>query len=146
MSEFFAGLSSTLATLLKIGFFLSGLTAIVVLFSQGVLLDKTGEAGWKIIIPFYGRYLFFKRTSDTGGLYVSALLFGVFSGILYFASPALGYYYLLMPLICNFFLCINLADAYKKSTGFGFGLFFLPIIFYPLLAIDKEATSEFCVA
>ena len=57
--------------LLWLGGILAGATAILVLISQGIILSSTGENGWKILIPFYGQYLFFKRTSDTGGLYLA---------------------------------------------------------------------------
>ena len=37
---------------------------VLLLFAQGTILKSTGENGWKILIPFYGQYLLYKRTSD----------------------------------------------------------------------------------
>ena len=46
--------------------------------------------------------------------------------------PFVGF---IFPLICN----VKLAKAFGKGTGFGIGIIFLPIIFYPILAFSKDS-------
>jgi hypothetical protein len=42
-------------------FLLVGIISLIQLFSRGLMLQKRTNRGWRIIIPFYGRYLEYKN-------------------------------------------------------------------------------------
>ena len=114
-------------------------SAVIVLFEESVILSRHGESGWKVLIPFYGPYLFFKKTCDNGGLYWATVISAVIAGLLYLVVPVMGEYYLLMPLFCRLLLCVNLADEENRGTGFAFGMLFLAPVFFGILAFGKKA-------
>ena len=126
----------TLLTALQWGWLLSAV--VLVLVSQGKLLADTGKSGWLILVPFYGHYLLYKRTSDSSTIYLLSLAFSVLAVIFCVFFPFMGYCFFAAPVICLFFLSIVVAAAYGISTLFGIGLFFLPMIFYFALAFDKD--------
>lgn len=80
---------------------------------------KAGKPGWASIIPIYN-------------IIVELEIVG---------RP---WYWLLLMLIpiVNIVLAIivtfRMAKVFGKSTGFGFGLLFLPFIFYPILAFGDD--------
>ena len=76
-------------------------SAVIVLFEESVILSRHGEGGWKVLLPFYGPYLFFRKTCDNGGLYWATVISAVVAGLLYLVVPVMGEYYLLMPLFCR---------------------------------------------
>ncbi len=82
------------------------------------ILAKAGEPGWACIVPFYNVYEMFKISFGNGILFLLLLvpLANVVIAIMY-----------------NF----KLAKAFGKGAGFGFGLWFLPIIFLPILAFGN---------
>lgn len=83
------------------------------------IYTKAGEPGWAALIPFYNLYVQFK------------IIWG--SGILFLL--------LLIPLaniIIALMMPFKLAKVFGRSAGFGFGLLFLPFIFYPILAFDSS--------
>lgn len=90
-------------------------SVLLLLAAQFMLFHKAGEKGWKSLIPFYGSYLFVKLIDGKG---IKFLL-------------------LLIPLVSTVYsiiLSIRLAKSFGKGVGFGIGIFFLPIIFIPVLA------------
>ena len=115
------------------------LVAAYMFFLYGRILSHHGENGWKILIPFYGMYLLYKKTADCGGLYWTILGIGIVSGIFQFIL-GLNYsaFFMILSLFFIFLYSINLADAYDRKIGFAFGLFLLPVIFYSILAFPKK--------
>lgn len=93
--------------------------AVVQIVAMWKVFEKSGEAGWKYLIPVYNMYLMYK------------LIWGN------------GWYFLLcfIPL-CNLVIGVatsfKMAKAYGKETAFGFGLLFLNIVFVCILAFDKK--------
>ena len=87
---------------------------IVVLIAEWKIFTKAGQPGWAVLIPFYGTWVLFKIICGRGKA-MFRLLIPFYS--IYWAIKA----------------TIKLAHAYGKSSGFGVGLLFLPIIFYPIL-------------
>ena len=110
----------------------------LVLVSQMKMYSDIGEKGWKVLIPFYGHFMFFKRISDGGTIYLLAVVFAGLAAVLRIFFPFMGVVYIVAPFVCGFFLSIVVARAYDKSTLFGVGLFFLPMIFYYNLAFDTQ--------
>lgn len=82
------------------------------------IFEKMGEAGWKSIIPIMNVYIWAGKTG-------------------------LKWWFMFIPFL-NFYLfvmlALNTAKAFGKSTGYGFGLLFLPFVFLPMLGFDKDAT------
>ena len=74
------------------------------------VFKKAGEPGWGAIVPFYDLYLEFKIAFGNGWFFL----------------------FLLIPFAIM--LPFKMAKAFGKGVGFGFGLLFLSIIFYPILA------------
>jgi hypothetical protein len=91
--------------------------AIVVLLlaSFWQVFVKAGQPGWAGIIPIYNCYILLKIVNKP--VWWLSLLFIPIANI-----------------IIGFLLSMALAEKFGKSTGFALGLFFLPFIFYPILA------------
>ena len=79
---------------------------------------KAGRPGWGCIIPIYNIYLL-TQIGRKPGWWV----------ILFFIPIA--------NLIASILVCIGIAENFGKSAGFGLGLFFLGIVFYPILAFGE---------
>lgn len=69
-------------------------------------------------------------------------MYSALAELLYLVSPLLGYCFMLAPLICTLYLCIVLAQSYGKSVAFGLGLFFLPVIFFCILAFGNRSAAK----
>jgi hypothetical protein len=75
------------------------------------VFTKAGQPGWAAIVPIYNMIVLCK----IGG------------------KP--GWWFLILWLVIPLFLvCIGIARAFGKGTGFGIGLALLSPIFFPLLA------------
>lgn len=109
----------------------------LVLVSQMKMYSDLGENRWKVLIPFYGHFMFFKKTCDGGTFYLLAIVFSLLAVLLRIFFPFMGLVYMVAPFVCGFFLSIVLARAYDKPTLFGVGLFFFPMVFYYCLAYDN---------
>ena len=120
----------------------SAICGIIVLIAQAKILYSIGEAGWKIIIPIYGEYLFFKRTCNAGTIVLQAFAYALFAELFVLCFPLMGYCFFLGPVICMLFLSILLANSYNKSYFFGLGLFILPVIFYVVLAFNNKTIDN----
>ena len=125
-------------TLNLIGGIFAAVCLAALLYAQSKMLESKGEPGWKILIPGYGQYLFFKKTCDNGGLFIGLLICFAYSFLLSLVVPTMGLYYLLMPLFCNFLICVNMANTYNRKLSFAFGLFLCPAVFYWMLAFGSS--------
>lgn len=82
---------------------------VVLLIAAAKIFSKAGIAGWKVIIPFYSNYLWYKLVFGNGWLFLLNLI------------PFVGY---IMPCIMEF----KLARVFGKSIGFAI----LSILFSPI--------------
>ena len=82
---------------------------------------KAGKQGWESIIPIYSNIVLLEIVDLP--LWYIVLYFIPFANI-YVAVK----------------VYIELAHKFNKSTGFGIGLFFLPVIFIAILAFEKDST------
>ena len=89
------------------------------------ILAKTGENGVKILIPFYGGFLFCKRTAEMGLLFWIQVVVAVIAGLAFLLSPLLGIFVLVNMLVFHFLFCINLSEAFGSGTGLAWLLFFV---------------------
>lgn len=107
------------------------LVAVVITICQWRLFSKAGQAGWKILVPFYNTWT------------MNKIIFGEPYGWLMFASliafiPFVG---TVAALVWGVYVNIQLAKAYGKSGAFCLLLLLLPIVAYPMLAFGS---SQYC--
>ena len=94
-------------------FFIIYLGLIVfVIASIWKTFEKAGQPGWACIVPFYNYYIM----AQIGGVKNWWLIF----------IPIVNIYIV-------FVIKIALAKSFGKETGFGIGLVFLGLIFFPIL-------------
>ncbi|MCK9467229.1 MAG: DUF5684 domain-containing protein [Candidatus Absconditabacterales bacterium] len=101
-------------------FIIFGLISIFMIISTWKVLEKANLPGWGSLIPIYNIYLMFKLAGRPTGR-TRWILF----------PPVLG----ILMIILNF----DIAKRFNKNSAFGVGLWFLPIVFYPILAFDKKS-------
>lgn len=143
--------------------------AVLGIIAGWKIFKKAGQPGWKILIPVYNAYIFFKIVGMNFWGWFAALLgcslaYGLFGGVTVtgVTETATGVYFNMnmnvigwIFYIAEFVLTIvmaaifskRLATAFKKSTGFAVGLFFLSLIFEMILAFgpakyDKKAALK----
>ncbi len=83
------------------------------------MFEKAGEPGWAAIVPLYNAYVMFKIAWGNGWKFLLLLI------------PIANIVFAIM-------LPFKLAKAFGKSSGFGAGLLFLSVVFYPILAFDNS--------
>ncbi len=98
--------------------------AIVVLLiaAYWMVFTKAGEAGWKSIIPIYNLYIELKIIGRSGWW------------ILLFLIP-------IVNIVIAIIVGIDLARAFGKGTGFGWGVALLSFIFVPILGFGDARYS-----
>jgi len=77
--------------------------------------EKAGKPGWAAIVPFYNTYVMLEIAGRPGWWLL--LMFIPF-----------------VNLIFSFIVSLDIARCFGKGAGFGVGLFFLPFIFFSILA------------
>src|ERR1041385_337752 len=91
---------------------------VLMLAAWWKVFTKAGQPGWACIIPIYNIYIWCKIVG----------------------RPAWWILLLLIPFV-NFviciILCIDLAKSFGKGAGFGLGIAFLGIIFFPILGFGS---------
>ena len=100
--------------------FMSIALMIVLVVSYWKMFQKAGEEGWKAIVPLYNSYTLTSLVFKSGWYFLIALI------------PIANIVFAVM-------MTFRLAKAYGRGTGFGFGLLFLPYVFYPILAFDSNS-------
>jgi hypothetical protein len=93
-----------------------GLTFLVVLISWFKIFSKSGQAGWKALVPFLNLFVFTKISQKP-----------VWWIIIYLILP-IGYV----------LLSFQVAKLFGKNLIFSIGLLLLPIVFFPLIAFGKS--------
>lgn len=83
---------------------------------------KAGQPGWAAIIPLYNLYILIRVAGEPNWWFI-LMIIPVFNVIIYFA------------------LCIAISQRFGRGAGFTLGLFFLPFIFYPILAFSDAQYS-----
>ena len=93
-------------------------TSLLMLVSWWRIFQKAKLPGRGAIIPFYNIYLILKLAGKPNWTWW--LLF----------PPVLW----ILMIVAEF----KIAEKFGKGTGFALGLWFLPVIFYPILAFSKD--------
>ena len=112
---------------------IGALLFFAVMAAKYMLFIKMGEEGWKSLIPFYNRYLLYKKCWNGSYYFVSlamiipTVILGVSSYIIY--TGGYGYSFgivlgVLAVLTATVPFVMNLILSYKISRAFGHGLLF----------------------
>lgn len=91
---------------------------ILVLVAHWKVLVKAGKPGWGCLIPIYNIYLMFKVAGRPGWRTWWILI-----------PPVAG----ILAIVAQF----DIAKRFGKDVWYGFGLWLLPFIFYPLIAFGE---------
>jgi len=83
------------------------------------VFTKAGQPGWGCLIPFYNVYLMLKIAGKPGWWLV------------FFFIPVIN-------LVVQIVMTIDIAKNFGRGGWFAAGLFFLPIIFFPVLAFGES--------
>lgn len=94
---------------------ISFVVAAVTLIANWRIFQKMGREGWEGLIPLYNTYVQFE------------VLYGNGARMFLLLIPFYNFYVAIK-------LYIDLAHAFNKSTGFGWGLVFLSVVFQCILA------------
>ena len=108
---------------LGLGILAFWLAFIVAMIASGwKIFTKAKLPGWGILVPIYNVYLQFKLAGH----------------------PNWAWWLLLPPVAAILLIVANfeIAKKFGKGTGFALGLWFLPIIFYPILAWGDAQYQE----
>lgn len=99
--------------------------AVIVLDIVGgwKIFVKAGEPGWGIFIPFYNMYLVCKIAGRPGWY------------LIFFFIPVVN-------VIVALFIAMDIARAFSRTIGFGFGLWLLGFIFIPILGFGPAQYSR----
>lgn len=93
------------------------LLTIAIIAGMWLIFEKAGEAGWKAIIPIYDIYILLVIIGRPGWW------------LILFFIPLVNFIVWIVTMI-------DLAKSFDRGIGFGIGLMFLPVIFYPLLGFS----------
>lgn len=104
---------STTTSLLILAF------VLLVIISIWRVYERAGEPGWAVLIPIYNMYVLTKVARVSGWWVVAMFI------------P-------LVNIIALLVVSIGVASRFDRGAGFGIGLAFLPMIFYPILAWGDE--------
>ena len=97
--------------------------SVIIIASLWKIFTKAGEPGWASLVPIYNLVVFLKIIDKPVWW------------VILFMIPFVN----IISLILSIIMYLELAKVFGKSAGFGLGLVFLPIIFFPILAFgDAE--------
>ncbi len=94
---------------------------LVVVASGWKLFEKAGVAGWKFIVPFYNVWVLVEICGKPWWWFLLILF-----------VPGVN-------IVFNLLLSLALAERFGKSSMFGIGIFFLPFVFWPMLAFSDAS-------
>ena len=126
---------------------LAPVLAVEVIASWRVL-EKTGEKGWKALIPFYGKYTQFKQVWDKNA-YWFALIFDILYLAIFWMmlhpenlpdQVVWGGLIVVTYIIDRIFyivLQIHLSKAFNHNGKFALGLIFVHIVFMCILGFGR---------
>ena len=103
--------------------FLYFVVLIFMLIVWWKIFTKAGKPGWGILIPIYNIILMLEIAGRPGWWFLLMLIPGV-------------------NFVISIIVILDLAKAFGKGTGFGIGMLFLGIIFYPIIAFGDAQYVE----
>jgi len=112
-------LAAMSSTVLYLAVFITLALTILVIAGNWKVFEKAGVAGWKCLIPIYNLYLMIVIAGKPWW-WLILMFIPIVSVVIYLLAM------------------LALAERFGKGPLFGVGLFFLPIIFFPLLGFDSS--------
>jgi hypothetical protein len=97
-----------------------GLTVLIVWISWFKIFSKSGQSGWKALVPFLNLFVFIKIVGK---------------------PPWWLIIYLIIP-IGYILSALQIAKLFGKNMIFSIGLIIIPIVFFPLLAFGKSELQK----
>ena len=97
--------------------------SIFVIVAMWKVFEKAGQPGWGILIPIYNIYLLLMIAGRPGWWLILYLI------------PFVNF-------VVGIIVAIDIAKNFGKDAAFGVGLFFLGIIFYPILAFGDAQYQQ----
>ncbi len=91
----------------------------LIIVAQWIVYSKADQPGWGVIIPIYNLILLVRIVGRSGWWVVLLLI------------PYISFVFLIV-------ICVDLARSFVRGSGFGVGLAFLPMIFFPILAFGDS--------
>ena len=91
--------------------------AVFMIATMWKVNEKGGKPGWAAVVPIYNEVVLLQLAGKSGWW------------VLLYLIP-------LVNIIIYFIARIDLAKSFGRGAGFGLGLIFLPVIFFPILAWD----------
>lgn len=102
--------------------FVSFALAVLLLVAIWRIFSKAGEAGWKVLIPFYNMYTEYKIFWGKGWFFLLSFV------------PVVN-------IVVSIMLMHKMSKSFGHGVGFTLGLIFLPYVFYPILAFGSDQYS-----
>ena len=153
--EFLVGFFVGLMILIIIGSIIGLICSVITIIGEWKVFERAGKPGWAAIVPFYNQWVLF----ELGDVNPVFIFFGVGGSILSCIPNGINViardFPMLYPLsillslvsmglsitmiVFSIKACIRLAEKFGKGAGYGVGLALLGVVFFPLLALDKEA-------
>jgi hypothetical protein len=99
------------------------LVAVLLIVALWKIFTKAGQPGWASLIPIYNVYIWCKIVGRPGWWVILMLI------------PFVNF-------IIAIILCIDLAKSFGNGVGFGLGLAFLGIIFFPILGFGSAQYQD----
>jgi hypothetical protein len=106
--------------MIGVGIFYLAVVVVLGIIPVWRIFSKAGKPGWAAIVPIYNIYMFCKICGRPGWWLLLCLV------------PIVNF-------VIAIILCIDLAKAFGKSSGFAIGIILLSIIFIPILGYGKAA-------
>src|SRR5438270_8925369 len=95
------------------------LIAVLMIAAMWKIFTKARQPGWACLIPIYNIYILCKIVGRPGWWVILMLI------------PFVNF-------IIGIILCIDLAKSFGNGVGFGLGVAFLGIIFFPILGFGSS--------
>jgi len=102
-----------------VGVIVGLLVAVLMIVALWKIFTKAGQPGWACLIPIYNIYILCKIVGRPGWWVILMLI------------PFVNF-------IIAIILSIDLAKSFGNGVGFGLGLAFLGIIFFPILGFGSS--------
>lgn len=108
------------------------------------IFTKSGEAGWKSLIPIYGDYVSYKIAWQTSYFWLNfilGILLSYVSNANLNESMFLSLIVILLKIaltVINIMYCVKLARAFGRGIGFAIGLILLQPIFLLILGFGSD--------
>lgn len=91
-----------------------------------LIFIKAEQPGWAAFVPYYNLYVYAEVGEKSGWT-------GIIAGMVQ-TVPVIGY---VISKAMFAMISIGVAQTFGRGVLFGLGLCFLPLIFYPILALSK---------